>query len=110
MTKNKNKNSDFLVGLTYQPTLNNIEKVVWIDKLDNILCKILPSWYGPMFLSGDTNIDILKEISISKSYITILENHDLHQVVTKSTWNGLKSIDHIITNHDNVTAEDIAMW
>ena len=85
MTKNKNKNSDFLVGLTYQPTLNNKEKVVWIDKLDNILCKILSSWYGPMFLSGDTNIDILKENSISKSYITILENHDLYQVFTKST-------------------------
>lgn len=78
-----------------------------MDKLDNILCKFLSSWVGPIFLSSDTNIDALKKTSISKSYIAILEHRGLHQVVTKPNRNGLQKTDHIITNVYNVTVTDV---
>lgn len=80
-----------------------------MDKLDNILCKVFSSWDCSTFLSSDININVLRETSISKSYITILENDGLGQVVTKSTRNGLKSTDHIITNHGNITIKDTTM-
>ena len=57
-------------------------------------------------MSGDTNTNVLRETSISKSYITILENCGLCQIATKPTKNGLKSSNHIISNLDNVTVKD----
>ena len=80
-----------------------------MDTLDNILCKVFSSWDCSTFFSSDTNINVLRETSISKSYIAILENDGLGQVVTKPTRNGLKSTDHIITNHDNITIKDTTM-
>ena len=77
-----------------------------MKKLDKILCRVLSSWGSPIFLPGGANIDLLRETSISKSYITILENHGLWQVVTKPTRNVLISIEHIITNLKNVTVTD----
>ena len=76
-----------------------------MDKLDNILRSFLLG--TDLTLSRDTNTDVLRETSVSKSYITILENRGLCQIVTKPTRNGLKSSNHIITNLDNVTVKDV---
>ena len=103
--KSKKKNSDFLVVVIYHPSSENKEKGKWIDKLDCILYKALSSCDGLVSLPSDTDKVVLREASISKLYITILENLGHRQVVTKPTRNGLRLINHTMANVDNVTVK-----
>ena len=58
-------------------------------------------------ITGDTNIDLLKETNTSKKYLKILEHHGLKQHVEKPTRKNKSLIDHISTNLKKVIATDV---
>ena len=98
----KNKNSSYLIGAVYQPSSDDRDKQVWIEKFDNLISKIITKWDGIIFITGDTNINLLEPTDPTvKKYTEVLQSFDLTQLVDKPTRLGKKLIDHIITNIPN---------
>lgn len=97
--KGKNKNSSYLFGSFYQPCSVESEKREWLDKLDNLLLKIMSKWDGIVILTGDMNIDMINgdRLTVEK-YTDVLESFGLHQHVNVATRHNKTLIDHIVTN------------
>ena len=108
----KNKNSAYLVGCQYQPSSIENEKKIWLEKFERLLSQISIVWDGPIFVTGDFNIDLLKNNETSVRYKEILSNFNLHQHIGKATRKGKTLIDHISSNipdrlvHQNVIYSD----
>jgi len=84
----------------------------WLDAFESLLAHLTISWDGLLFLTGDTNIDMLKPSDkLTKQYRSILEAFGCYQHVTKPTRITRTSktlIDHIVTNNRScITATDV---
>ena len=104
----KVKLSNTLIGIMYQPSSDVQDKIEWIDKFETLLSQIKLMHHGPIIITGDTNIDLLKSTQVRDTYLNILESFNLTQHITKPTRKAKTLIDHIITNvNTKLIAEDI---
>ena len=55
----RNKNTAVLIGVVYQPSSNETEKLIWLEKFERILTEIYLEWSGAIIIAGDFNIDLL---------------------------------------------------
>ena len=94
----KNKNKNYLIGVFYQPRPEDKEKLIWIQKLDTILSAITTTWNKTIVIAGDTNIDYNKPSTVLETYKEVLDTYNLKQHVKKPTRQGVKTIDHIVSN------------
>ena len=53
-------NKSYLVAALYQPSSDEKQKFIWIEKLDMLLSIINSTWNKTIIMTGDTNIDYLK--------------------------------------------------
>ena len=49
--RGRNKNTPFLTGVVYQPSSNETEKLVWLEKFEHILSEVYTKWNGVMILA-----------------------------------------------------------
>ena len=96
--KGNNCNKSYLVAALYQPSSDEKQKFIWIEKLDMLLSIINSTWNKTIIMTGDTNIDYLKPSVALKRYKEVIETYNLKQHITIPTRKGTKIIDHIITN------------
>ena len=96
--KENSCNKSYLVVTLYQPSSNEKEKLIWIEKLDTLLSIVNSTWNKTIIITGDTNIDYLKTSVALKRYKEVIETYNLKQRITIPTRKGTKIIDHIITN------------
>ena len=95
----RNKNTTYLVVVTYQPSSTESDKLLWLDSSDSLLSEVTTKGNGVIFLTGDTSIDLTGEQKEStKRYKNILYVFNLQQQVTMSTRKGDSLIDHICSN------------
>ena len=94
--KGKKCNKSYLVAALYQPSSDEKEKPIWIEKLDMLLSAVNSTWNKTIIITGDTNIDYLKPSVALKRYKEVIETYNLKQHVTIPTRKGTKIIDHII--------------
>lgn len=105
--KGRNKNNSYLVGVMYQPSPRTGDKDIWLGKLDHLLSQISTKWNGSIIIAGDTNINTLIRSPTVDRYADILKTHGMLQHISKPTRQGRKTIDHIITNLNNVQFKDV---
>ena len=105
----KNKHSHLLIGIFYQSYFSNTEKLSWFEKFDHLLVQASASWSGQLIITGDFNIDLPNPNSqVARTYLDILESHNLTQHITKPTRKGKSLIDHIVTNRfTKIQASDV---
>ena len=96
--KGNNCNKSYLVAAFYQPSSDEKEKLIWIEKLDTLLSIVNSTWNKTIIITGDTNIDYLKPSVALKRYKEVNETCNLKEHITIPTRKGTKIIDHIITN------------
>ena len=94
--KGNNCNKSYLVAALYQPSSDEKQKFIWIEKLDMLLSIINSTWNKTIIMTGDTNIDYLKPSVALKRYKEVIETYNLKQHVTIPTRKVTKIIDHII--------------
>ena len=44
--RGRNKNTPILTGVVYQPSSNETEKLVWLEKFEHILGEVYTKWNG----------------------------------------------------------------
>ena len=94
----RNKNSNLLLGIYYQPDFDYLAKSVWLDKFDDILSYACSRWKNSIVICRDMNFDLSKpDEPIQKCYLSILSSDNLNQHVKKPT-RKTAILDHIITN------------
>ena len=98
--KRKYRNSDTLIGVFYQPNFDSSLVQCWLDKFDRILNRVFTNWYGITIITGDMNINFLKESSAVTQYKDILQSYNLTQNISKPTSKGKSVIDHITTTSE----------
>ena len=96
--KGNNCNKSYLVAALYQPSSDEKEKPIWIEKHDMLLSAVNSTWNKTIIITGDTNIDYLKPSVALKRYKEVIETYNLKQHITIPTRKGTKIIDHIINN------------
>ena len=62
----RNKNTPVLIGVVYERSLNETEKLIWLEKFERILFEIYKKWSGVIMIAGDFNIDFLNETKQSQ--------------------------------------------
>ena len=92
-------NKSYLVAALYQPSSNEKEKLIWIEKRETLLSIVNSTWNKTIKITGDTNIDYLKPSVAVKGYKEFMETYNLKQHITIPTCKGTKIIDHIITTN-----------
>ena len=97
----KNKNSNVLLGVFYQPDSNPVKKCAWVEKFETILAAVHLKWDGILAIAGDINIDITNSSSFAQKYQGILRSFNLNQHIKDPTRKGKWLIDHIATNIPN---------
>ena len=94
----RNKNSNLLLGIFYQPNFDNLAKSIWLDNFDDILSYTCSRWNNTIVICGDMNFDLSKpDEPIQKRYLSILSSNNLNQYVKKPT-RKTGILDHIKTN------------
>ena len=68
--------------------------------LDCILNKVLTKWDGITIITGDRNINFVKESLIVTQYKYILQLYNLTQKIIKLALNHKLAIGHIITTSE----------
>ena len=56
----RNKHSKALIGVIYRSERVGLSPLDWLDAFELLLARLTVSWDGLLFLTGDTNIDMLK--------------------------------------------------
>ena len=96
----RNENTPVLIGAVYEPSPNETEKLIWLEKI--ILTEIYIKWSGAIIIAGDFNIDLLNETKQSQRlYNDILNSFSLPQHIAKATRNSKTLIDHVISTIPN---------
>ena len=98
----KNKKFNILLGTLYQPSSKSADKLVWLEKLDNLLSQVVPQHEGSIIITGDFNIDQSKASNVIHAYADLLETYNLTQHITKPTRHSTALIDHIVTKGQNL--------
>ena len=84
--RGRNKNTPFLTGVIYQPSSNETEKLVWLEKFEHILSEVYTKWNGVIILAGHLNIGLLNGSKESqRRYKDILHSFSLNQHITSPT-------------------------
>ena len=112
----RNKNTSVLIGAVYQPSLNETEKLIQLEKFERILTELYIKWSGIIIIVGDFNIDLLYGNKQSQHhYKDTLHSFSLHQHITKATRKSKTLIDHVIStmpngvvHHDIVHTEEVS--
>ena len=68
------------------------------SKLDTILSAVTAIWDKTIAIAGDTNIDYNKSSAVLETYKEELDTYNLKHYVKKPILQGVKTIDHIISN------------
>ena len=107
----RNKNSSLLFGVIYRSN-TLLSSSEWIVKVESLFGHVVPQWDGLIVITGDKNIDLLKENDpLQKQYNGVLEALNLNQHVTKATGTTTSTstlIDHIISNNPSrITYTDV---
>ena len=97
----KNKNSNVLLGVFYQPDSDPVKKCAWVEKFETILAAVHSKWNSILAIAGDINIDITNPSSFAQKYQGILRSFNLNQHIKDPTRKGKWLIDHIATNIPN---------
>ena len=50
-----------LTGVVYHPSSSETERLVWLEKIENILRAVYTKRNGVIIISGDLDIDLLNE-------------------------------------------------
>ena len=108
----RNKHSKALIGVIFRSERVGLSPLDCLDVFESLLAHFTVSWDGLLFLTGDTNIDMLKPSDKhTKQYRSILEALGCYQHVTKPTpiTRTSKTLnDHIVTNNRScITATDV---
>ena len=104
----KGKSTPFLLAVFYQPSSLDADKRLWLQKFETLMAYVFTIWTGPIVITGDTNIDLLKtNYKVAKEYQEVLDRLGLCQHITKPTRKGSSLIDHVITNLPKVIHEDV---
>lgn len=97
----RSKNSQLLIGTIYRSE-SQMNYQDWLHAFDALLGDLTISWDGLLMITGDFNVNLLKQdLAMTKQYTDILDSFNLKQHVTKPTRTTKSSatlIDHIITN------------
>ena len=112
----RNKNTPFLTGVVHQPSSNETEKLVWLEKFEHILSEVYTKWNGVIILAGDLNIDLLDGSKESqRRYKDILHSLSLRQHITSPSRKLKTLIAHVIStipdrviHHDVCNTEEIS--
>ena len=76
--------------------------------IDRILNRVLTNRNGITIITGDRNINFLKESPTVTDYKDVLQSYNLTQNISKPTRKGKSVIDHIITTSEyNVKVNDV---
>ena len=110
------KNTPVLIRAVYQPSSNETEKLIWLEKFERILTEIYIKSSGVIIIAGDFNIDLLNGNKQSqRRYKDMLHSFSLRQHITKATRKLKTLIDHVIStipngviHHDIVHTEEIS--
>ena len=106
----KNRNSDTLISVFYQPNLESSLVQAWLDKFDHILNRVLASWNGITIITGDMNINFLKESPTVTQYKNILQSYNLTQNISRPKRKGKSVISYIITTSEcKVKVDDVIL-
>ena len=107
-----NKNTPDLIGVVYQPSSNETEKLIWFEKIERTLTKICIKWSRVIIIAGDFNIDIEQS---QRRYKDILHSFSLLQHITEATRKSKTLINHVISttpndviHHDILHTEEIS--
>ena len=100
-----------VIGVIYRST-RILSAQEWFNNIESLLSHLSVNWDGLLILTGDTNIDLLKEKNpIVRQYNELLQSFNLHQHVKKPTRVTNVSatlIDHIVSNYPNrITHTDV---
>ena len=72
----RNKSTPVVIGVVYQPSLNETEKRIWLEKFERILTEIYIKWSKVLIIAGDFNVDLLNGNKQSqRRYKDILHQH-----------------------------------
>ena len=107
----KNKHSKLLLGVIYRST-RILSTQEWFDRIESLLGYLIVNWDGLLVLTGDMNIDMLREHDpVVRQYKELLQSFNLHQHIKKPTRVTSESktlIDHIVSNHPSrITYTDV---
>lgn len=104
----KGKKSPFLLAVFYQPSSDDAVKREWLQKFETLISYVLTIWTDPIVITGDTNIDVLKQdYNVAHEYKETLDRLGLRQHITKPTRRGKTCIDHIVTTFPKVIHEGV---
>ena len=56
-----NKNTPYLLAVTYQPSSTESDKLSWLDSFESSLFEVTTKLNGFILVKGDTNIDLVAE-------------------------------------------------
>ena len=76
----KSEKDSFLLAVFYQPSSVLADKRIWLQKLESLIAYVNTTWTGPIILTGDTNINLLKkDTELYNQYSDTLANLGLKQ-------------------------------
>ena len=106
----KNRLSNVLIGIVYQPSSKQNEKLEWLNKFESLVSQAVIVHHGPIIITGDFNIDLLVPSTASEAYQNILVTLNLKQLITQPTRNSRTLIDHVVSNVDTkLIASDVVL-
>ena len=108
----KNKNGKLLLGVLYQLSIRILNSNDWIEKFEDLLSNIVPTWEGIFVMTGDININMFNvSYPLVSQYTGILQSFNLIQHVSKQTRVTSTSrtlVDHLISNDpQKITHTDV---
>ena len=111
------KSSNIIIGNFYQPSSKLQDKLVFLEKFKTLLSQVTLLHEGPIILTGDFNIGLLKEPLEAERLADILHAFQLTQHGTQPTRKSKSLIDHIIStqnlkllDHDVVYCDEISNY
>lgn len=103
----KNKHSKLLIGVVYR-SQSLLTFAEWLEHFEDILVRVKSTWNGPLMLTGDFNIDLLKSSPEKSLYLSTLDQFDLAQIITSPTRTTEISstlIDHISVDNVDIVSK-----
>ena len=98
----RNKNTPVLTDAVYQPSSNETEKLIWLEKFERILSEIYIKRNGVIIIAGNFNIDLLDRNKQSNVVTKTFYIHfTLGQHITTATRKSKTLIDHVISTIPN---------
>ena len=94
------KSPNIIIGNFYQPSSKLQDKLVFLEKFETLLAQVTILHEGPIIISGDFNIDLLRESPEAERLADILHAFQLTQDGAQPTRKSKSFIGHIISTQD----------